>query len=106
MPKQGLSTLLEHRILEEVLWTKKEVKLSYLRVFSCVLYVHINDHGRNKLNVKSLKYTFIGYGVDYFGYKFWDDQNKKVIRSRDFIFNEIFLYKNRDATKSNKPSTT
>ena len=94
---QGPSTPLKHRIPEEV-WTGKNVKFSYLRVFGCVSYVHISDHGRNKLDAKSLKCTFIGYGVDDFGYKFWDYQNKKVIRSKDVIFNEKFLYKDKDAT--------
>ena len=41
---------------------------------------------------------FLGYGVDDFGYKFWDEQNKKVIKSKDVIFNEKVLYKDRDAT--------
>ena len=30
--------------------------------------------------------------------KFLDDQNKKVIRSKDFIFNEKHLYNDGDTT--------
>lgn len=52
---------LEHMILEEI-WSGKEVSLSYLNVFGCVSYVHISDQARNKLDVKSLKCIFIGYG--------------------------------------------
>ena len=44
-----------------------------MRVYGYVSYVHISDHDRNKIDVKSLKCTFIGYDVDDFGYKFWDD---------------------------------
>ena len=61
-----------YKIPKEV-WTGKEVKLSHLRVYGYVSYVHISDHDRNKIDVKSLKCTFIGYDVDDFGYKFWDD---------------------------------
>lgn len=42
-----------------------------------------------------LKYTFIGYGGDEFGYRFLDKQNRKIIRSRDMVFNELVLYKYR-----------
>jgi ATP-binding cassette subfamily B (MDR/TAP) protein 1 len=91
---------LEHRIPEEV-WSEKEVKLSHLRVFGCVAYVHISDHGRNKLDPKSKKCIFLGYGEDEFGYRLWDDENKKMIRSRDVVFNERVMYKDRHNTSTN-----
>ncbi|KAK2378762.1 putative mitochondrial protein [Trifolium repens] len=94
---RGPSVPSEHKIPEEV-WSGKEVKLSHLRVFGCVAYVHISDQGRNKLDPKSKKCTFIGYGEDEFGYRLWDDENKKMIRSRDVIFNERVMYKDRHNT--------
>lgn len=63
---RGPSVPLERRIPEEV-WSGKEVKLSHLRVFGCVTYTHISDQGRNKLDPKSKKCTFIGYGEEKFG---------------------------------------
>jgi len=30
-----------------------------------------------------------------YGYRFWDDQNKKIIRSRNVTFNENMFYKDR-----------
>lgn len=30
-----------------------------------------------------------------FGYSIWDDQNRKINRSKDVIFNEKVLYKDR-----------
>ena len=38
---------------------------------------------------------FIGYDDKKFGYQFWDEQSWKVIRSRNVIFNEQVMYKNR-----------
>nr|KYP40338.1 Retrovirus-related Pol polyprotein from transposon TNT 1-94 [Cajanus cajan] len=96
---RGPSVPLEHKIPEEV-WSGKEVKLSHLRVFGCVAYVHISDQGRNKLDPKSKKCTFIGYGEDEFGYRLWDDENKKMIRSRDVIFNEGVMYKDKQNTSA------
>ena len=46
-----------------------------------------------KLEAKSKKCTFIGYGVNDFGYRLWDYENNKIIRSRDVIFNEKVMYK-------------
>ncbi|CAM9000198.1 unnamed protein product [Rhodiola kirilowii] len=86
------SAPLENGIPEEA-WSGKEVNLSFLHIFGCVAYVHIPDVERSKLDAKSVKCTFIGYGGDDFGYQLWDEQNKKIIRSRDVIFNEQVLYK-------------
>ena len=97
---------LDGRLPEEV-WSRKEVNLSYLRVFGCVSYVHIDSEATSKLDPKSKKWTFIGYGTDKFGSQFWDDQNQKIIRSQDVVFNEKVMYKNRMGTESsNKRSSS
>ena len=38
---------------------------------------------------------FIGNDNKKFGYQFWDEKNWKIIRSRNVIFNEQFMYKDR-----------
>ena len=43
---------------------------------------------------KSKICCFIGYGDEKFSYQFWDEQNRKIIRSRNVIFNEQVMYKN------------
>jgi len=57
------------------------------------LFVHIDKDDRTKLEAKSEKCTFIGYGGDEFGFKCWSIKDKKLIRSRDVVFNEKFMYK-------------
>jgi len=37
-------------------------------------------------NIKNA--TSFGYGIDSLGFRLWDVDNKKIIRSRDAIFNE------------------
>ena len=44
---------------------------------------------------------FIGYGDKQFGYRFWDDQNRKIIRSRNVVFHEIILYKDKSGGSTN-----
>ncbi|KAG6761047.1 hypothetical protein POTOM_034237 [Populus tomentosa] len=96
---RGPSVPLEFRLPEEV-WRGKEVQLSHLKVFGCVSYVHIDSDARNKLEAKSKKCFFIGYGDEEFGFRFWDDQNRKIIRSRNVIFNEKVIYKDRSSEET------
>ncbi|RVX07481.1 Retrovirus-related Pol polyprotein from transposon TNT 1-94 [Vitis vinifera] len=96
---QGPSVPMEFRLPKEV-WSGKEVKFSHLKVFSCVSYVHIDSDARSKLDAKSKICFFIGYGDEKFRYRFWDEQNKKIIRSRNMIFNEQVMYKDRSTVVS------
>ena len=101
---RGPSIPLDGKIPEEV-WSGKEVNLSHLRVFGCISYVHIDSAERSKLDAKSNKCVFVGYGGDEFGYRFWDYENRKIIRSRDVIFNENVMYKDRSIAESSSSST-
>ncbi|RVW22059.1 Retrovirus-related Pol polyprotein from transposon TNT 1-94 [Vitis vinifera] len=96
---RGPSVPMEFRLPEEV-WSGKEVKFSHLKVFGCVSYVHIDSDARSKLDAKSKICFFIGYGDEKFGYRFWDEQNRKIIRSRNVIFNEQVMYKDRSTVVS------
>ncbi|KAE8680077.1 hypothetical protein F3Y22_tig00111392pilonHSYRG00241 [Hibiscus syriacus] len=101
---RGPSIPLDGRIPEEV-WSKKEINLSHLRVFGCISYVHIDSAERSKLDAKSNKCVFVGYGGNEFSYRFWDYENRKIIRSRDVIFNENVMYKDRSTVESSSPNT-
>ena len=43
------------------LWYGKKPNLNYIRVFGCIVYVHIPDGDRKKLDKKAQKLRFIGY---------------------------------------------
>ena len=68
---RGPSVPMEFRLPKEV-WSGEEVKLSNLKVFYCISYVHIDFDTRSKLDAKSKICFFIGYGDEKFGYRFWD----------------------------------
>ncbi|KAH9294173.1 hypothetical protein KI387_040625 [Taxus chinensis] len=89
---RGPSSALEGGVPEEA-WTSKEVNYSFLKVFGCEAFVHIDKENRTKLEAKSKKCTFIGYGTDDFGFWLWSLDEKKIIRSRDVIFNERVMYR-------------
>lgn len=67
---------------------RKEVSYNHLRVFGCKAYVHIPNDERSKLDSKTRQCIFVGYGLDKFGYRFYDPVEKKLIRSRDVVFVE------------------
>ena len=89
---RGPSSSLDGGILEEA-WTGKKVNYSFLRTFDCEAFFHIDKDNRTKLEAKSKKCTFIGYGINDFGYHLYDYENHKIIRIRDVVFNEKVMYK-------------
>lgn len=92
---RGPSVPLGFKIPEEV-WTEKELKYSHLRTFGCKAYVHVDPEKRDKLDAKAMTCYFIGYGSDMFGYRFWDDKNRKIRRHCDVTFDETVLYKDKE----------
>ena len=97
------STPLDGDIPQRV-WTGKDVFYQYLRVFSCLAYVHVAKAQRGKLDPKSRPCLFLGYYEDKFSYRMWDLVNKKVIRRWDIVFMEENTI--ADWEMENKLSTT
>jgi hypothetical protein len=64
----------------------------------CFLF-HIDSDAHNKVDAKSKK-CFIGYRDEEFGFQFWDNQNRKIIKSRNMIFNEKCFYKDRSSVET------
>ncbi|KAD7116805.1 hypothetical protein E3N88_04073 [Mikania micrantha] len=94
---RGPSVPLGFKIPEEE-WLGREVTIKHLKVFGCDAYVGIKDFERDKLDPKAKRCTFIGCGAKNMGYRLWDAQSKKILRSRDHVFNEAKLYKDKDIT--------
>ncbi|MCO5611032.1 hypothetical protein L7F22_065281 [Adiantum nelumboides] len=87
------SKALGGKVPEEV-WSGKPPSYAHLRVFGCKAYVHIRSELCTKLEPKSSKCIFLGYGEDgEMGYRLWDPALRKIIRSNDVIFNENCMHK-------------
>ena len=67
-----------------------------MRTFGSTAYVHVNPEKRDMFDAKAVKCYFIGYDCDLFGYRFWDDKNRKILRYCDVTFDESVLYKDRE----------
>ena len=57
-------------------------------MFGCRAFVHVPKDERSKLDNKTKQCIFLGFEDDGFGYRSWDPEEKKIIRSRDVIFFE------------------
>jgi hypothetical protein len=66
----------------------KEVSYEHLKIFGCKAFVHITQEERSKLDSKTRKCIFLGYGGDQFGYKLYDPIGKNIVISHDVVFVE------------------
>ena len=83
------SRVLEKEAVAEFVWSGKTPSYKHLRVFGCEAYSHIPKEFRNKLEPKSRKCIFMGYGESgEMGYRLWDPESRKILRSNDVYFNE------------------
>ena len=71
--------------------------VAHFRVFGCDCYAHIPKDKRSKLDFKSNKCIFLRYSNVKKGYRLYDVANKKVIFSRDVIFDEVPNLSKNDA---------
>ena len=83
------------------LWYGKKPDVSILKVFGCKTYVHVPDEKRKgKLQRKSIPCIFVGYPFNENGYKLYNPETRKMLRSRDVIFveNAFDIEKSDDAS--------
>lgn len=72
----------------EEAWSSFKPSVAHLRVFGCIAYAKIPEARRIKLDDKGVKCIFVGYGDRTMGYKLYNPLTKKVIISRDVVFEE------------------
>jgi len=71
--------------------TGKRPNLSYLRVFGCPAFVHIDESSKRKLGDKAWKGVFVGYAFDSPAWIVYNPRTRKLIRSRSVVFNEAWM---------------
>jgi transposase InsO family protein len=72
-------------------WYKQKPSVSHLRVFGTDAYVHVPKELRKKWEPKSKKGIFMGYSACSKAYRIWDVADRKIIESRDVLFNEACI---------------
>ncbi|GJZ72806.1 retrovirus-related pol polyprotein from transposon TNT 1-94 [Tanacetum coccineum] len=72
----------------EEAWSGVKPAIDYFRVFGCVAHAHVPDQKRSKLDDKSRKCVLLGVSDESKAYRLYDPVSKKIIVSRDVIFEE------------------
>ena len=67
---------------------EKKPNLDHLRVFGCVCHAKTNSAGRRKLDDRSITLVYLGTEPGSKAYRLYDPSTKRVIVSRDVIFEE------------------
>ena len=75
-----------------------------LRVFGCQAYAHIPKDERHKFDPKAKRCIFLGYGENTKGYRLYDIVKKKVIISRDVVFDETKCGVQEESASINTPT--
>ena len=86
-------------------WHGKKPRVNHLRTFGCLAHVKIVGPGVNKLSDRSRKMAFIGYESGTKGYRFFDPATKKLVVSRDVIFDEKHPFDWANVVNSEHQST-
>jgi hypothetical protein len=63
--------------------------VDHLRIFGCAAWVHIDqEKRRDKLAARAFRGVFVGYDTITGGYYVFDPPTRKIVRSRNVIFDE------------------
>lgn len=84
-------------------WYESKPSVNHFRIFGCIWYALIPT-GRHKLDPKSRKYIFVGYCLNSKAYRLFDQENKKIVISRDVQFNEHASWKSSSENQSSDPN--
>ena len=72
----------------EAKYSGKIPDISDLKIFGCVVFVHIPKENRKKLDSKTLKCMFLGFDSESKAYHLYDQIRQKVVISWDVVFDE------------------
>jgi len=84
---RSFTKALKEMVLKER-WSGLKSKVDYFRMFGSIAYVHVPEQKRTKLDDRSLKCVLLGLSEESKAYQLYDLIKKKIIISRDVIFEE------------------
>lgn len=69
-------------------WSGRKPAVDHFRIFGCIPYAHVPNVKRKKLDDKGEKCVFFGVNEVSKAYKLFNPFTKKIVTSRDVIFDE------------------
>ncbi|MCO5585763.1 hypothetical protein L7F22_039699 [Adiantum nelumboides] len=92
-----------HDMTSEEKFTWKKPDVSHFKEFQigCIVYMHVPDELRTKLDPKAEKCSFISYSVEQKCYKCYNPVTRQVKVSRDVVFDEMATWAYEQAMEDN-----
>ena len=81
-------------------WSGWKPKVTHFKIFGCIAYAYVPSQKRGKLDDNSVKCIFVGYSVETKGYRLYNPLTKKLIISRDVVFDEKSAWNWSDMQRS------
>lgn len=81
-------TIAVTNVTPEEAWSGVKPSVEHFRVFGCVAHVHVPEARRTKLENKSFECVLLGVSDESKGYRLYDPISKRVVTSRDVVFEE------------------
>ncbi|KAG9454135.1 hypothetical protein H6P81_007039 [Aristolochia fimbriata] len=83
-------------------WSGSKPVVGHLKIFGCIVYAHIPEQIRKKLDDRGQKCIFVRYDFKTKAYKLYNPITKKFIISRDIEFDEEDYWRRSEEEKNNK----
>jgi transposase InsO family protein len=89
----------------EEAWSGSKPSVQHFRVCGCLAHVHVPDVHRKKLDGKSIRCIHLGVSDESKAYKLYEPAGKKIIVSRDVIFEETkgWNWDKKEISKTREP---
>ncbi|KAI5344133.1 hypothetical protein L3X38_012010 [Prunus dulcis] len=81
-------------------YSTRKPGVAHLKVFGSVCFVHKPKESREKLDAKSTRGVFVGYATCEKGYRVFDPVTRKLLLSRDIVFDEGAIWNWKEATEN------
>jgi hypothetical protein len=82
-------TMAVHGMKLEEKFIGKKPDVSHLKVFGCIVYVHVPDKKISKLDPKAEKCIFIRYSLKQKRYRCFNPSTRKLQVNKDVVFDEV-----------------
>ena len=87
-------------------WHGKKPRVDHLRTFGCTAHVKVIGPGISKLSDRSKKMVFLGYEPGTKGYRLYDPDRRRLVISRDVLFEEDRAWEWEDPEDSTAETET
>lgn len=89
----------------EEAWSGRKPVVDHFQIFGCIVYAHILDEKRKKLDNKGEKCIFLGVSDKSKSYKLYNPSTMKIFISRDVVFDEKCTWSwNQSGVNENIPT--